>query len=199
MDNYFQIYRPYLRHAEKTDTRAAIQRQQKEQQRERSEDERLETGGTLFAEDEMTVSLQALVGLLEDLLRQGKMAQGEGDDGTKAEDEEGSSEDNEPAKVDDMIPDKPPRNNTAAAQAYQHAAETGGVKQPPAQPQAPTTNPDDHNAAGIPADEIDVGRIRTLLDKARELQDMGVEEIKFTDTGDFLVMLERTVDTYLAG
>lgn len=199
MDNYFQIYRPYLRHAEQTDTRAAIQQHQENRRRNQDDDERPKTDDPSFGDDEMTVSLQALTGLLKDLLKQASPK--------KEEDEESSHEASSDEKEADEAetnnePVAPPKYTAEAAQAYQHAAETRGARQPV--PNSPEHDPahemtESHDAAGMPADQIDAERVKELLNKTNRLQKAGYDHIEFVDRGDFLRSLERAIDELLKG
>lgn len=201
MDNYFNIYRPHLRLTEQTDTRAAIQQHQKQQERRRGEGAPHEKDARMFDDDVMEVSILALIGLLEDLIHQGQRAQKpQNEDENKDGDDDGDQgkevSDDRADEGDETFAE-PTLRNTNAAMAYQHAAQTVGTDYRPPKAKEPKTKPSEHNAAGIPPDKIDVVRIAKLLDKAKKLQASGVEEVSFRDKGDFLVMLERTVDDYL--
>ena len=207
MDNYFQLYKPYLRQAEQVDTRAAIQQHQENQRRNQKKEKRTNTEDSFFGDDEMTVSLQALKGLLKDLLNQAAPKQAEDKDSTdEVPSDQNDTKESEIKHEDIAHSDYSPSDYSATAvEAYQHAAETRGARQP--MPNAPEHDAEydrayemteSHNAAGMPADQIDVDRVRGLMDKTTRLQKAGYDHIEFVDRGDFLRSLERSIDELLS-
>lgn len=202
MDNYFQkIYRPVLRLAEKTDTRAAIQRHQRQWKQSEDGKDKKDKDGRMFGDDVMSVSLAALVNLLEDLVAQSQKAP------QKPEDEKSNAEKQQTDKDPDtgkeqhsarLKPSPAEQANSAAAQAYQHAAETRDSEYPSQMKPSDSSGSEDH-ASGIPPEEIDTERVKSLLYKARKLQNAGYDDLKINDRGDFLKSLEYTIDETLKG
>ena len=190
MDNYFNIYKTHLRHAEYTDTRSAIQRQQKEQDRNRSRDEHSSKEQGIFADDKVNVSIDALIALLDDLVVQASSnAQKNKDQEELNQDDNKTKSKGEDSQSDHMDLTSQPYNEQAAM-AYKHAAQTKDKNSAFSQN---TNKQAQATQKAIPADKIDVPRIQQLLDKARELQKKGLKDIEFSDTGDFLVNIEKTI------
>lgn len=201
MDNYFQkIYRPVLRLAEKTDTRAAIQRHQRQWAQSDDGKDKKDKDGRMFGDDVMSVSLAALVNLLEDLLAQSQnTVQQSEEDKSNAETQQ---TDKDPDAGEEhsarLKPSPVEQANSAAAQAYQHAAETRDSDYPSQMKPSDSAGSGDY-ASGIPPEEIDTERVQRLLKKARKLQKAGYEDLKINDRGDFLKSLEYTIEKTLEG
>lgn len=197
MDNYFQnIYRPVLRTAEKTDTRAAITRHQQQQEKSKERDKKPESSGNIFGDDVMSVSLDALAGLLEDLLV--KSNEHGNDEPDSQDDNENEEEDPERKAAKSSEPSvAPSRQSRFATSAYQHAAETRSDEAPSHSIEKPHSDEHFGGEAVIPAADIDTQRVKNLLDKTRELKSRGYDHIEIEDRGNFLVSIEQTIAHYL--
>ncbi len=198
METFFHVNKNNLRIAEQVERVEPTHRggpdATRDKKHKRKKDERQ---SDLFGDDVTDVSVDALIRLLSDLLNKAKPQQPADDSDPFDLDEDGQDEPPQPrekmekiafqSESHKFIPPNPQRTSKAIS-AYQHSAEIS----------APTTG-DQYSGDNHVTQDIDVGRVESLLNKARKLKANEIDHISFVEGKSFLESLEKAVDKAIRG
>lgn len=179
------IFSPKTRHAESTDTRQAIRRQDPDDQR-RPNNEREEEAELFNEKDDTIVSITALRAFLENFLK----SLPSDEQGEKTEKEKNKNLAEDALKVGHDFNKKRPVEGKMkqAMGAYQSAAKSG------AETKRFSTSDTKQTAENLGLQASEVRTIHTLLEDLKILSERGIEELVIERSTSFLQSLVNAVE-----